>query len=78
MKSQWMERNGLQSTFSVIFAASFLAFLGCSVIGKTVPVEKRIPLVSESIQKGEQVADDVKIIYTYRLYQRKPDLSGLL
>ena len=78
MKSQWMERNGFQSTFSVIFAASFFAFFGCSVIGKTVPVEKRIQLVNEHIQKGEQVANDVRIIYTYRLYERKPDLSGLL
>ena len=78
MKSQWMERNGLQSTFSVIFAAYFFAFFGCSVIGKTVPVKKRISLVSEHIQKGEQVANDVRIIYTYRLYQRKPYLSGLL
>ena len=59
MKSPWMERNGLQSTFSVIFAASFFAFFGCSVIGKTVPLEKRIPLANERIQKGEQVADDV-------------------
>jgi hypothetical protein len=73
-----MERNGLQSTFSVIFAASFLAFFGCSTIGKTVPLEKRIPLVSERIQKGEQVAEDARIIYTYRLYERMPDLSGLL
>ena len=78
MKSQWMEWNGLQSTFSVIFAVTFFAFLGCSVTGKTVPVEKRIPLVSERIQKGEQVANDVRIIYTYRMYERKPDLSGLL
>ena len=78
MKSQLMESNGLRSTFSIIFAASFFAFFGCSVIGKTVPVEKRIPLVDEHIQKGEQTADGVRIIYSYRLYERKPDLSGLL
>ena len=78
MKSQCMERNRLRSTFSVIFAACFFAFFGCLATGKTVPVESRIPLVSDVIQKGEQVVEDVKITYTYRLYQRKPDLSGLL
>lgn len=78
MKSQWMVRNKFRSTFLIIFAASIFALLGCSVTGMTVPVEKRIPLVSGSIQKGEKVVGGVEITYTYRLAQKTSDLSGLL
>ena len=78
MKSQWMVRNKFRSTFLIIFAGSILALFGCSVIGKTVPVEDRIRLVSNGIQKGEQVVGDVIITYTYRLAQKTSDLSGLL
>ena len=78
MKSQWIARNGLWSIFSAIFVVSVFVLFGCSVIGQIVPLEKRIPLVMDGIQKGEQITNDVKITYTYRLYQRKPDLSGLL
>jgi len=46
--------------------------------GKTVPFEKRIPLVTDSIQRGEQLVKNVRITYGYRLHQRTPDLSGLL
>ena len=78
MKSQWMERNGLRSIFSAIFVVSVFVLFGCSVIGQIVPFEKRIPLVMDGIQKGEQITNHVKMTYTYRLYQRKPDLRGLL
>jgi hypothetical protein len=62
----------------MIFAASFFALFGCAITGKTVPVEDRIKLVSDGNQKGEQAVDSVKITYTYRLYKKKPDLSGTL
>lgn len=75
MKSQWMVRDKFRSTFWIIFTTSILPLFGCSV---TVPFEKRIPLLSDSIQKGEQVTNDVKITYTYRLVQKTSDLSGLL
>ena len=78
MKSQWMVRNIFRSVFLTVFAISIFALFGCSVTVKTVPVEERIPLVSDSIQKGEQMLKDFKITYAYRLYQKKSDLSGLL
>ena len=78
MKFQWMVRNKFRSIFLIVFAVSIFALFGCSVTSRTVPVEERIPLVSEDVQKGEQVVNDIRIIYAYRLYERKPDLSGLL
>ena len=78
MKSRWMMRNKFRSTFVVFFTASILGLFGCSITGKTVPFEKRIPLVSGKFQKGEQVTNDVKITYTYRLNQETSYLGGLL
>ena len=78
MKSQWMLRNKFRSTFLIILAASIFALFGCSTIGKTVPVDKRIPLVSGGLQKGEQTVRGVVITYTYRMTQNTSDLSGLL
>ena len=72
MKSQWMVRNIFRSVFLTVFAISIFALFGCSVTVKTVPVEERIPLVSDSIQKGEQMLKDFKITYAYRLYQKNP------
>lgn len=77
MKSQWMLRNKFRSTFLIILAASIFALVGCSTTGKAVPVEERIPLVSNRIQRGEQVLGGVVITYTYRMTQNS-DLSGVL
>jgi hypothetical protein len=75
MKSQWMVRNKFRSTFLIIIAVSIFALFGCSVTGKTAPIEERIPLVSDGIQKGEQVVKGVKITYAYPLYQKTSDPS---
>jgi len=75
MKSHWMVRDKFRSTFWIIFTTSILPLFGCSV---TVPFEKRIPLVSEGIQRGEQVARGWKITYIYQMNQKISDLSGLL
>jgi hypothetical protein len=47
MKSQWMSRDKFRSTFWIIFTTSILHLFGCSA---TVPFEKRIPLLRDSIQ----------------------------
>ena len=36
----------------LLFAVSILVYFGCSVVGLTVPAERRIQLVSGEIQEG--------------------------
>ena len=78
METRWIMSNKFWSTILTISAASIFALFGCSFAGKRIPLEKRIPLVSDCVQRGELVIEDFKLSYTYILHKKNYINGGLL
>ena len=60
----------------LLFAVSSLICFGCSVVGQTVPAERRIQLVRGEIQEGVWKAQGLTVTYGYRITQKDPSLPG--
>ena len=73
-----MKRHKIPVTTIILllFAVSILVYFGCSVVGQTVPVERRIQLVSGKIQEGVWKAQGLTVTYGYRINQKDLSLPG--
>ena len=66
----------IKSLILLLFSVYSLFYFGCSVVGQTVPVERRIQLVSGEIQKGVWKAQGLTVTYGYRITQKDLNLPG--
>jgi len=60
----------------LLLAVYSLVYFGCSVVGLTVPAERRIQLVRGEIQEGVWKALGLSVTYGYRINQKDLSLPG--